>query len=82
MYRDLSVTFAGEIDHAVPGVGVADVLEILVLIGGVHAQKIVVVRDLVHQDVVDKTAVLVEQSGIVRLADFQVSGVVGCDEID
>ena len=46
----------------------ADVLEILLLIGGVDAQEIVVVGDFVDQNVVDESAVLVKQPGVVRLA--------------
>ena len=37
----------------------SDVLEILVLIGGVDAEEVMIVGDLVHQDIVHKTAVLV-----------------------
>ncbi len=56
-------------------------LEILVLIGGVDAQEIVVVGHLMHQDVVHKSAVFVEQPRIVRLAVLQLRDVVGGDEI-
>jgi hypothetical protein len=48
-----------------------DVLEILLLIRRVHAQEERIVGHLVHQNVVDETAVFVEQARIVRLADLQ-----------
>ena len=48
-----------------------DVLEVLFLVGGVDAEEVMIVRDLVHQDVVDEAAVLVEQPGILRLPDLQ-----------
>ena len=70
--------FDGAIELVVRG----DVLVILVLIGRVHAQEEMIVGDLVDQDVVDETAVLVEQPGIVRLADLQLRGGVGRDVID
>ena len=51
----------------------ADVLEILLLVGGVDAQEIVVVRHFVYQDVVHEAAVLVKQAGIMRLADLELA---------
>ncbi len=48
-----------------------DVLEVLLLVGGVDAQEIVVVGDFVDQDVVDESAVFVEQAGVLDLAGFQ-----------
>ena len=59
----------------------ADVLEILFLVGGVHAQEVVVVGHLVHQDVVHEAAVLVEQPGVVRLPGLELADGVGGDEI-
>ncbi len=79
---DLRVAVAGEFHLRVEAVVRADVLEILVLIRRVDAQEEMIVRDFVDQDVVDESAVLVEQPGIVRLADFELGGVVGGDEID
>ncbi len=58
-----------------------DVLEILLLVGGVDAEEIVVVGDFVDQDVVDETAVLVEQAGILGLARLETAGGVGGDVI-
>ena len=52
-----------------------DVLEILILIRSVDADEVVIVGDLVHQDVVDESAMLVEQPGVLRLADLQLRGV-------
>ena len=40
-----------------------------------------IVGDLVDQDVVDESAVLVEQAGVLRLADLQLVDGVGGDEI-
>ena len=41
-----------------------------------------IVRDFVDQDVVDESAVFVEQPGILRLADLQSGRVVSRDVID
>jgi hypothetical protein len=41
----------------------------------------VVAGHFVDQDVVHKTAVFVEQAGIMRLAGFELAGMVGGDEI-
>ena len=49
-----------------------DVVEILLLVRCVHADEEVIVIHFVDQDVVDESAVIVEQSRIVRLADFQL----------
>jgi len=57
------------------------VLEILLLVGGVDAQEVVVLGDLVDQDIVYEPAVLVEQPGVARLAGLQVVDGVGGDEI-
>ena len=69
----LRVAVAGEFHLRVEAVVRADVLEILFLVRGVDAQEIVVVGHLVHQDVVDEAAVLVEQAGIVRLAGLELA---------
>ena len=54
-------------------------LIILFLIGCVDAQKVVIVRDLVHQNVVDEAAVFVEQGRILRLTGLELSDGVGGD---
>jgi hypothetical protein len=77
----LGVAGAGEIHARVKAVERADVLEILLLVGGVDAQEVVVLGDLVDQDVVHEAAVLVEQPGVVRLADLQLVDGIGGDEI-
>ena len=45
-------------------------------------KKEVIVGDFVHQDVVDESAVLIQQAGILRLADFEFRSIVGGDVID
>ncbi len=65
-YRSLANSTLG-----VEFIGAADVLEILLLVGGVDAKEEVIVRHLVHQDVVHESAVLIEQAGVLRLADVQ-----------
>ena len=77
----LRVLIAGEFDDGFKLVQVADMLEILLLIGGVHADEYVVIGDFVDQDVVYKTAVLVEQSGILRLANLKLGDGVGGEKI-
>ena len=77
----LGVTGAREIHARVEAVERADVLEILLLVGGVDAQEVVVLGDLVDQDIVHEPAVLVEQPGVVRLAGLQLVDGVGGDEI-
>src|SRR4029077_2254839 len=59
MNGHLRISVAGEFDHGLKLVEVADMLEILLLIGGVYADEYVVIGDLVDQDIVYKTAVLV-----------------------
>ena len=54
----------------------------LLLIGSIHAEEEVIRGHFVHQDVVDKAAVFVQQTGVVRLAHFQFRGGVGGHEID
>ena len=60
--RDLRVARTGVFYLAVELVIAGDVLIILILIGGIHAQEKMIVRHLMHQDVIHETAVLVEQS--------------------
>ena len=69
LHRDLRVALARELDFGIEAVLRADVLEILLLVGGVDAEEVVVVGHLVDQDVVDEAAVLVEQAGVVGLAE-------------
>ena len=76
---DLRVALAVILHHGVEMVLRGDVLEILILIGGVDAEEVMIVGDLVHQDVVHKTAVFVQQARVVRLADFQLCDGVGGD---
>ena len=78
---DLGVALARKLHLCVEAVDGADVLEILLLVGGVHAQEEVVVRHLVYQDIVHEAAVLVKQAGILRLPDLQFRGVVGGGKI-
>ena len=78
---DLCVAVAVILHHGVEAVLGRDVLEILILIGSVDAQEVVIVGDFVHQDVVDETAVLVEQAGVVGLAEFQLVYGVGGDVV-
>ncbi len=59
-----------------------DMLVVFVLIGRVDAQEEMIVGDLVDQDVVDESAVLVQQARIMRLADLQLRRRVGRDVID
>jgi hypothetical protein len=74
---ELRVAVAREIDYGIEAVVGADVLEILVLVGGVDAEEVVVVGNLVDQDVVDEAAVVVEQAGVVGLSGFQFGDRVG-----
>ena len=78
---DLRVVVARQADLGVEVVVRPDVLEILLLVGGVDAQEIVVVGDFVDQHVVDESAVLVEQARILDLAGLEAAGGVGGDVI-
>src|ERR1051326_7230660 len=64
---------------AIEAVQRADVLVILILIRRVDAEEKMIVGDLVHQDIVDEAAVIVEQTRVVRLAKVEFGdGVGGC----
>ena len=78
---DLCVALAVILHHGVKAVLGYDVFEILILIGGVDAEEIMIVGDLVHQDIVDEAAVFVEQAGVVGLAEFQLVYGVGGDVV-
>ena len=77
--RQLRVTIACKLHFGVSLVQRGDVLEILILIGGVDAEEVVIVGHFVDQDVVDESAVLVQQAGVMRLPDFQLGDGVGGD---
>ena len=66
---ELGVAVARELDFGIEAVLRADVLEVLLLVGGVDAEEVVVVGDFVDQDVVDEAAVVVQQAGVVGLAE-------------
>ena len=56
-------------------------VEVAVLIAGVHAEQVMRVGDFVHQQVVDERAALGHQSRIVRLPDRQLRRVVARDPL-
>ena len=78
---DLRVAVAVIFDHGVEAVLGDDVLEILVLVGGVDAEEIMIVGDFVDQDVVHEAAVFVEQAGVMGLSEFQLLDGVGGDVV-
>ena len=80
--RDLRVAVAGEIHLGSPAVGVADMLVVLLLVRGVHAQEKAILGDAVHQDIVHEAAVIVEQAGVLDLARGELGGRVRAYEID
>ena len=59
MDGQLGVPIAGELHFRVVTVQAGDVFEIFLLIGSVHADEVMVVGELVHQNVVDESSVLV-----------------------
>ncbi len=59
----------------------ADVLEIFFLIGGIHAQEVMLLGDFVHQDVIHEATVRIEQARVLRLAGFELAGVIAGDEV-
>jgi len=69
LHRDLRIALSGVFDRAIERVMRRDVLVILILIRRIDAQEIMIVRDLMHQDIVDESAMLIEQPGILRLSD-------------
>ncbi len=79
--RDLSIAGAGKIHFAIESVVRQDVFEIFLLVGRIHAEEVGIVSYLVDQNVVDETAVFVEQAGVVGLADGKTRGGVGGDVI-
>ena len=56
-------------------------LEVLLLIRGVDADEDMVVGDLVDQDVVNESAVIVEQAGVLRLTLLEARDIVGGEEV-
>ena len=56
-----------------------NVFEILVLIGGVHAEEKRIVGYLVDEDVVHESSVLIQQTGIMRLTLASAGEGVGSD---
>ena len=56
-------------------------LEILILIGSVHTDEERIVSNLVYQDVVDESAVFVQQARILSLPVLQLRHRVGGDVI-
>ena len=78
---DLGVPFGSEFHPRIEMVAGADMLVVLLLVGGVDAQEKVVAGHLVDQNIVHEAAVGVEQPGVMRLADFELAGMVGGDEI-
>ena len=56
--------------------------EVFPLIGSIHADKEVILRDFMNQNVINETAMLIKQSGVVGLPYLQLSGVVSRDVID
>src|SRR4029077_14845802 len=61
---------------------VADVFEVLILIAGVHAEKVVAVGNFVHQQIVDEGSGGSHQTGVLSLAINEPGGVVAGDELD
>ena len=79
--RELAVAIAREIDGCLEPTGRRDVLVIFVLVGGVNAQEVAVGCDLVDKNIVDKSAVLVKQAGILGLTGLQFRDRVGGDVV-
>ena len=82
MNGELGEARAGVFDGGFETIIREDVFVILVLIGGVDAQEVVFVGDFVDQDVVDESAVSVEQRGILGLAELEFRRVVDGDVLD
>ena len=57
----------------------ADIVEVLILIAGVHAQKIVLAGNFVHQQIVHEGTGGGHQAGVLRLALDKLGGVVAGD---
>ena len=76
---ELGEARAGVFDGGVETIVGDDVFVILILIGGVDAQEVVIVGDFVDQDVVDETAVSIEQRRILGLAELEFRRVVDGD---
>ena len=72
----LGILLAGVLRFGRKAIVLENIGEILILIARVHAQKEMTRGKAVHQDIVHKSAVIGEQSGILNLAVHEPSGVV------
>ncbi len=79
LHGELRVTRPGVFNGRVETVVGGDVLVILVLIRRVDAQEIMIVRDFVDQDVVDESAVFIQQRRVLGLPVLQLRSVVHGD---
>ena len=70
--RELRIALARIFNLRARAIVRANMLEVLILIARVDAQKIVRVGNLVHEQIVDKSALLGHQSGVLRLPDHQL----------
>ena len=81
MDRDLGVACARVLNGCLKVVCAYDVVEVFVLVGGVDANEVLVVSYFVHKNVVNKTAVFIQQPTVLDLPNFQLRRVVGANPI-
>jgi hypothetical protein len=79
--RELCKSRPCEIHFGFEAVVCPNVFEIFLLIRGIDAEEEVLIVYLVDQNVIYKTAVLIEQSRVVRLPLFEPRRVIGGDVI-
>ena len=78
----LRVAFARIFDLCADGIVRAYMLEVLILVAGVYAKKVVRVGNFVHEQIVDERALCGHQAGILRLAHDELRGVVACNMLN
>src|SRR4029077_10522822 len=83
LYGELRISLTGILYLGGEAAGVAaDIVEVVILIAGVHTKKVMAVGNFVHQQIVDERARGSHQAGVLRLAVGELGGVVAGDELD
>ena len=81
LHGKLRISLACVLHLSVEAAVAVDVVEVLILVAGIHAKQIMAVGNLVHEQVIDKRPRGSHQAGILRLAIDKPGGVVAGNEL-